>query len=176
MGLPGPYSAAVGTSAVLVSTEKYASTLGGALDAEGLASSLSHEIGHYLGLYHTSELDDGAHDPLSDTDECTSKSSCSVEFRKNIMTSGRWVSSPAARTVFTESQGSVMRGHPLCEPMFVEPFNTGIDECTMTCQAPTTCAVLNDTMGCKPACDPDASTPCAVGTCSTDQLGTYICQ
>ncbi len=34
------------------------------------ANILAHELGHFLGLYHTSEQDGDNFDPLDDTDEC----------------------------------------------------------------------------------------------------------
>jgi len=39
-------------------------------DQRILAKILVHEIGHYLGLYHTTESTGTEHDPLSDTPEC----------------------------------------------------------------------------------------------------------
>lgn len=35
------------------------------------ANVLVHELGHFLGLFHTSETQGGVHDPLADTPECT---------------------------------------------------------------------------------------------------------
>lgn len=35
------------------------------------AKIIAHELGHYLGLWHTTERDGTTHDPLSDTPECT---------------------------------------------------------------------------------------------------------
>ena len=35
------------------------------------AFTVAHEIGHYLGLFHTSEPGGEHHDPLADTSECT---------------------------------------------------------------------------------------------------------
>ena len=35
------------------------------------AETMAHELGHQLGLYHTTESDGTQHDPLSDTPECT---------------------------------------------------------------------------------------------------------
>ncbi len=176
MGLPGPYAANRGTSAVLVSTELYADGTG-VLDADGLASSLAHEMGHFLGLYHTSEREGANHDPIADTPQCDNEFSCTDEFRRNIMTSSFWLQGgpPAGRNVFSEGQGKVMRGHPLCEPMSVNVITPPVSDCTLDCDAPRTCAVLNQRETCATACIPD-SVPCASGVCESDELGTYVCQ
>ena len=180
MGLPGPYAADRATSAVLVSTELYADS-SGFLDADGLASSLTHEIGHFLGLYHTSERNTGVglpnHDPIADTPECENVSACTDDFRRNIMSSSFWLDGrpPSFRNRFSEAQGQVMRGHPLCEPMPVTVVTPPIDECTFDCTAPETCAVTNGRMSCELACNPTRETPCETGECLADQLGTYVC-
>jgi len=176
MGLPGPYAADRGTSAVLVSTELYADG-SGSLDADGLASSLAHEIGHFLGLYHTSERNGADNDPIADTEECDSEFSCTDGFRRNIMTSSFWLQGgpPSFRNRFSEGQGQVMRGHPLCEPMSVDVLPTPIEECTLDCTAPNTCAVIDRRSSCELACDPGAATPCETGTCQSDELGTFVC-
>lgn len=175
MGLPGPYSHKRDTSGVLVATEKYAGS--GGLDADGLSSSLAHEMGHYLGLYHTSEPDGATHDPLSDTPECLS-GACDEPFLRNIMTSGRWLAgkAPSSRVLFSAGQGKVMRGHPLCVPMEVQANEPPVDQCSLACQPPTTCALKNQEMSCEEACNPASNTRCANGnTCDSDELGTYIC-
>ena len=175
MGLPGPYAANRGTSAVLVSTELYADGLG-ALDADGLASSLTHEIGHFLGLYHTSERNGANHDPIADTPECDSEFSCTDEFRRNIMTSSFWLQGgpPSFRNYFSEGQGQIMRGHPLCIPMAVNILPPPIEECTAQCTAPNTCAVIGRQSSCKPACNP-LETTCTIGSCQAGELGTFVC-
>jgi hypothetical protein len=67
-GIPGPPGRAdTRTLGVLVSM---ATTFRGRQGADHLASIISHEIGHYMGLYHTTEADGAQFDPLSDTPEC----------------------------------------------------------------------------------------------------------
>lgn len=109
MGLPGPYSPDLGTSVVLAGTEGYAGSTG-LLDASGMAETITHEVGHYLGLYHTSEIDEDFHDPIEDTPECSGSVGCSPEFRENLMTSR----TGARRSRITAGQGTVIRNHPLC--------------------------------------------------------------
>lgn len=176
MGLPGPHAANRDTSAVLVSTELYADR-SGKLDVDGLSSSLTHEIGHYLGLYHTSERNGANHDPLPDTARCNSEYTCSEDFRRNIMTSSFWLQTgrAAERNRFTEGQGVVMRGHPLCVPTEVSVLRPVVEECTLGCEQSKTCAVIDQRMGCKAACDPNAAN-CSPGRrCEPDELGTYVC-
>lgn len=124
MGLPGPYDADRPNAAVLVSTSHYArpdptGTL--VLDVDGVATSLTHEIGHFLGLYHTSEPAGLAHDPLAETAECTAGGVCAPEFHANLMTPVGWLTAAGLestqRTTFTSGQGRIMRRHPLCLPI-----------------------------------------------------------
>lgn len=48
----------------------------GACGADVVAYIAAHESGHYLGLYHVSELDGSHFDPLSDTPHCECSSYC----------------------------------------------------------------------------------------------------
>jgi hypothetical protein len=43
------------------------------LDGGGadMGQTMAHEIGHFLGLRHTSEHGGAAHDPITDTPECS---------------------------------------------------------------------------------------------------------
>jgi hypothetical protein len=98
------------SAAVLLATE-------GLLDADGYfdaaraSVTLTHELGHGLGLYHTTEQSGAPSDPLADTPECA-QPPCGDDFSTNVMTPG---GSPA-RHVFTPSQSAVMRRHPTCVP------------------------------------------------------------
>jgi hypothetical protein len=66
LGLPGPVDSSRAAAGVLVATSAFQSPIDGSLDLDGLATTCAHEIGHYLGLYHTSERDGMEHDPIAD--------------------------------------------------------------------------------------------------------------
>ncbi|MCW5803016.1 MAG: hypothetical protein KIT31_11575 [Deltaproteobacteria bacterium] len=166
MGLPGPFDADRANAAVLVSTDAYTDR-DNFLDVEGLASTVAHEVGHFMGLYHTSEANGQNHDPLPDTPEC-SGIGCSSDFEKNIMSSG----GGAQRTKITPDQAFVIQHHPLCEP---KEFRDGPAACTTSCNAPAVCSIVNQVEQCREACDPDAPT-CGSGTCRPDDRGTYVCR
>ena len=166
MGLPGPFDADRPNAAVLVSTDAY--TRNGFLDVPGLASTIAHELGHFLGLYHTSESSGTQHDPLPDTPQADDDGD---EFDRNIMTGG----GGARRNIFTEDQAFVFKRHPLCVPTKFEPPPPVT--CDLTCTPPTTCGIVDGNKACRQACDPDAAEPtCTTGMCRPDDLGTYICR
>lgn len=169
MGLPGPMGSDLPTSAVLVSSSAFIDS-GGFLDVPGMSETVAHEVGHYLGLYHTSEFDRTFHDPITDTVQCT-QSDCPAEFWDNLMTPGS-----TNRTVITPGQAAVIRNHPLCVPNGMDPIvEPPVVECTEICDAPYTCAVLNNQSLCALACDP-AGEPCPnMGTCAADAQGKYVC-
>ena len=169
MGLPGPVAGDRPNSAVIISTGAYADS-GGFLDLDGLSTTLAHELGHYLGLYHTSEPNGELHDPIPDTPECSS-GVCDATFLDNIMTPGQG----ARRYLLTEGQGQVLRRHPLCLPRDVEAVSPERPRCDLDCEAPTTCAVWRGDTACLVACNPDAP-ECPDDTgCAADDAGTYVC-
>lgn len=168
MGLPGPFDADRPNAAVLVSTDAYTDGQG-QLNVDGLASTVAHEVGHFMGLYHTSESSGNAHDPIDDTPSC-GDGACSPEFEKNIMTGGGGES----RNIFTAGQAFVVKQHPLCIPTeFAPPMPK---TCTLSCNAPQTCSIVGGDQACRPACDPDVTNSCTTGMCKPDDMGTFVCQ
>lgn len=68
-GIPGPVTNALGAPGLLVAVE-WARRPDGGLDVPPLVETAAHELGHHLGLFHTSEANGEAHDDLADTPAC----------------------------------------------------------------------------------------------------------
>lgn len=165
-GLPGPFAADRPNAAVLISSEPFASATG-TLDVAALAVTCAHEIGHYLGLYHTSERDGRQHDPIADTPECApGQSPCPDADNVMFWTGG------GARSTLTTGQSFIMRLHPLVQP--ATPPTPPTADCARRCAPPETCVVLGGVSRCAVACDPRGD-PCAVGACRRSDDGTFAC-
>ncbi len=77
LGLPGPAGWHGSSGSGVVFTAQY---IGDESTRDGFGNTVSgndltaqimaHEVGHYLGLFHTSEQTGRSHDPLTDTAEC----------------------------------------------------------------------------------------------------------
>lgn len=100
-GVPGPAALeANGRSAVLISTADVPGQPKG--DATHMGVTMAHEVGHYLGLFHSSEFGFGqnqVHDPLPDTGENDTG---------NLM---YYESSGNGKTL-SNDQGAVLRANP----------------------------------------------------------------
>ena len=71
-GMPGSMGDVNSWNGVLASLTAHAT--GTALDAQLLGETAAHEMGHQLGLFHTTEKEGTVFDILSDTPECLSSS------------------------------------------------------------------------------------------------------
>jgi hypothetical protein len=166
LALPGPFALERPTAAVLVSTAPFVGS-DGTIDTGGLAVTCAHEMGHYLGLYHTSERDGRVHDPIADTPECNGDSDCADASNVMFWTGG------ATRSKLTAGQGAVMRLHPLVAAAPPPPLP--VARCGAECLAGDTCVILAGESVCATACDP-ASLPCMSGRCAPSDDGTYVCR
>ncbi len=70
-GIPGPNGVSgTAASAVMVSVDTHLDGDGQSLLTDLMGETLAHEVGHQIGLFHTTEEDGLSHDPITDTDEC----------------------------------------------------------------------------------------------------------
>lgn len=70
-GIPGP-NGVPGTagSGVVISIDTHLDENGETLLTDLMGETMAHEVGHQIGLFHTSEAE-GGNDPIADTPECT---------------------------------------------------------------------------------------------------------
>ena len=82
--------------------------------ADGM--TMLHELGHFLGLFHTTEANPAIHDPLSDTPTCTSNASTCPDAR-NIMFPLFWGATGGVGLEATAQQRRVVHGSPLYDTL-----------------------------------------------------------
>ena len=85
---------------------------------ELLGQTMAHEIGHYLGLFHTSEMQGDQTDPINDTPSCPSATISSREMQScpdydNLMFP---TASMRDSVVITDQQSEILRGQPNVQP------------------------------------------------------------
>ncbi|RME20575.1 MAG: hypothetical protein D6798_20170 [Deltaproteobacteria bacterium] len=90
-------------------------------DSREVGLILAHEGAHFMGLFHTTEKNASAFDPLTDTPECPASSDtdgnglldreeCAGKGAENVMF---WAPSVEASTTLTDDQGWVLRRNPV---------------------------------------------------------------
>ena len=119
-GIPGTLGLAGSFNGVLIALGAHDAPSSG-LDAQLLGESAAHEMGHFLGLYHTSESNGFEFDPLSDTPECARASSgasaCETADGSNLMFWASYSSldrsNGKVQEVLSAQQQFVLRASPL---------------------------------------------------------------
>ena len=106
-GIPGPAGlhSAPGSGVVLTGEALGQGDAGNILTAQ----TLVHEIGHYLGLWHTSELGGGRFDPLDDTAECLVDSVEECPDFNNLM----FPLAGTSHVQLSDGQGFMLQQNPL---------------------------------------------------------------
>lgn len=85
-------------------------------NAAAVGQVTAHEIGHYLGLYHTTESN-GSHDIIDDTLECPASgtnATCTTPGGGYVM---HWQYLGNALPTITDGQAHVLLAHPLVDPV-----------------------------------------------------------
>lgn len=125
-GIPGSMRIANSWNGVLISLSAHAS--GTTLDSQLLGETAAHEMGHQLGLFHTSESGGTIFDILSDTEECPisldnnsdgriSAEECENFGAKNVMFWTPWTSTSRSsgkrQDNFSSNQQHVLKYSPI---------------------------------------------------------------
>jgi hypothetical protein len=99
--------------------------------AIGDGHSWLHEMGHFVGLFHTTEPDGTTFDPLSDTPKCPGTRTPSCADADNLMIPGAWPAGDKLPLV-TKGQQTVFRASPIYRsygpdhvPAIAEPATSG---------------------------------------------------
>ena len=109
----------VGVAATIAGPKLNGTAVSGAMSVyDGFSPSLvgliaAHEIGHFLGLYHTVEQG-GAHDFVDDTADCPASGTDAVCTTVGGGLLMHWQA--VGGTTLTVGQGRVLRSHPLLRP------------------------------------------------------------
>lgn len=112
-GIPGSIGITGSYNGVLVGLEAHRSN--NSLDTQLLGETAAHEMGHWLGLFHTTESNGASFDPLDDTPECSSSNpsvtNCYSLGGDNLMF---WQASQSIRqTKLTSDQIHVITNSPI---------------------------------------------------------------
>ncbi|HIB93460.1 MAG TPA: hypothetical protein EYO60_04065, partial [Candidatus Lambdaproteobacteria bacterium] len=120
-GIPGSMGIANSWNGVLNSLSAHAS--GTTLDSQLLGETAAHEMGHQLGLFHTTESGGTEFDILTDTAECRngkmSAEECEGYGAENVMFWKSWSSSSRSagkkQEVLSNQQQQVLKYSPLAK-------------------------------------------------------------
>jgi len=125
-GIPGSMGISNSWNGVLISL--YAHASGITLDSQLLGETAAHEMGHQMGLFHTSESGGTVFDILNDTEECTtslyndsngrvSAEECEGYGAENVMFWTSWNqlsrSSGKKQNIFSSYQSYVIKYSPI---------------------------------------------------------------
>ena len=80
-------------------------------DAAAVGQVAAHEVGHYLGLFHTAESDGVTFDIIDDTLECPAQ--CTTASGGYVM---HWQYIGSTLPIITAGEAHVVLGHPLVQP------------------------------------------------------------
>ena len=120
-GIPAPPFEGTDASALVIAVDEHLDADGTTVDTQLMGETLAHEIGHQMGLFHTTEAEGTAFDPLADTPTCPrslddgdgemSAEEC-VEYDGEYLMF--WVSGDdVSQTRLSPSQVDVLRANPL---------------------------------------------------------------
>jgi hypothetical protein len=111
--IPGPALAPPSVQSGVVAAVFNDLDLGDRQDVTALAQTIAHEAGHYLGLYHTTELSGSSGDPLVDTPFCSTIASAPIASCPDVTDLMFPQLADFDQSNLTPDQAFVLQRHPL---------------------------------------------------------------
>jgi hypothetical protein len=113
-GIPGPLGHQdLPASAVVIAADSLFLFSGG-LDVDYFSTTLAHEIGHQVGLFHSSEASGTSWDPLADTPECSDPNGITVQNCPDGDNLMFWSGGPGdVQTTLSQEQANVINNTPI---------------------------------------------------------------
>lgn len=121
-GIPAPPFSGTASSGLVIAVDEHLNADGTALDTQMLGETIAHELGHMMGLFHTTEAEGGEYDVIADTARCPDDADdgdgeftaeeCADYDGRNLMF---WTAGEFSQTQLSSVQAEILRAYLLSQ-------------------------------------------------------------